>query len=217
MRARRTVAAVALLSLTIFGNVALAQPQPQMRMSWQDFISGPDGAARLASLQKAVQKMKSLDSSPKTSADYRRSWQYWANIHGYYGQQSPDGTVEDQIQYLKDNGMGSYVTFYQGITDQDRRTRLHRTVWATCQHSGGPGQQALNFFGWHRMYLYYFERVLRWAAGDNTLRLPYWDYTNPAHSRCPPTSAALRQRCSTTNGKRASTADPPRSTPIPPM
>jgi hypothetical protein len=52
-------------------------------MSWQDFISGPEGAKRLASLQKAVQKMKSLDSSPKDSADYRRSWQYWANIHGY--------------------------------------------------------------------------------------------------------------------------------------
>src|SRR5258708_40173445 len=30
------------------------------------------------------------------------------------------------------------------------------------------------------MYLYYFERVVRWAAQDETLTLPYWDYTDPA-------------------------------------
>jgi hypothetical protein len=35
------------------------------------------------------------------------------------------------------------------------------------------------------MYLYYFERVLRWAAQDNTLRLPYWDYTNTAQEVLP--------------------------------
>jgi hypothetical protein len=35
------------------------------------------------------------------------------------------------------------------------------------------------------MYLYYFERVLRWAANDDTLRLPYWDYTNPAELELP--------------------------------
>ena len=152
-------------------------------MSWQDFISGPEGAKRLASLQKAVQKMKSLDSSPKDSADYRRSWQYWANIHGYYGPQSPDGTVEDQIQYLKQNGMAEYVPYYQGIADQTTPDRIAKTVWATCQHSGQT--QAVNFFGWHRMYLYYYERVLRWAANDDTLRLPYWSYTDPAQVALP--------------------------------
>jgi hypothetical protein len=156
---------------------------PQVRMRWQDFISGPDGAKRLASLEKAVKKMKSLDTSPKTSADYRRSWAYWANIHGYYGTQSPDGTVADQIQWLKTNGFTSYVHYYQGITDQTPPDSIASAIWATCQHSNPP-QQA-NFFGWHRMYLYYFERVLRWAANDNTLRLPYWDYTNPAELALP--------------------------------
>ena len=156
---------------------------PQTRMRWQDFISGSDGAKRLASLQAAVTKMKSLDTSPKNSADYRRSWEYWANIHGYYGSQSPDGTVAQQIAYLKSQGMGSYVPYYQGITDQTPPDAIAKKVWATCQHSGQT--QALNFFGWHRMYLYYFERVLRWASGDNTLRLPYWDYTDPAQLAIP--------------------------------
>lgn len=47
--------------------------------------------------------------------------------------------------------------------------------WNTCQH----GTQF--FFSWHRMYLYYFERILRAKSGNPNLTLPYWDYqTNPA-------------------------------------
>jgi hypothetical protein len=42
---------------------AQAQTGPQVRMRWQDFIGGPQGATRLANLQKAVLKMRSLDGS----------------------------------------------------------------------------------------------------------------------------------------------------------
>lgn len=176
-----TVTAIALVSAAAEGQTAAT---PQVRMRWQDFIAGPAGAARLASLEKGIQKMKSLDSAPPDSADYRRSWSYWANIHGYYGTQSPDGTVAQQIAYLNQNGMSKYVPFYQGISDQTPPDSIAQTVWATCQHST-QDQQALNFFGWHRMYLYYYEQVLRWASGDDTLRLPYWDYTDPAQLALP--------------------------------
>jgi len=187
----RILILIATATICLFANSACPGPQqtttnqsgPQVRMRWQDFISGPDGAKRLASLQAAVTKMKSLDNSPPGSADYRRSWAYWANIHGYYGQQSPDGTVEEQIQYLQQNGMSQYVSYYQGITDQTPPDSTATAVWATCQHSAQT--QAVNFFGWHRMYLYYFERVLRWASGDNTLRLPYWDYTDASQVALP--------------------------------
>jgi len=155
----------------------------QVRMRWQDFIAGTAGAKRLASLQAAIKKMKSLDGAAPGSVDFRRSWAYWANIHGYYGSQSPDGTVAQQIAYLNSHGMHSYVSYYNGIVDQTPPDSVATTVWATCQHSGNT--QALNFFGWHRMYLYYFERVLRWAANDQTLRLPYWDYTNTAQLALP--------------------------------
>jgi hypothetical protein len=43
-------------------------------------------------------------------------------------------------------------------------------TWCTCEH--GTNQ----FLTWHRMYLWYFERVVQEAAGDQSLRLPYWDY-----------------------------------------
>lgn len=39
-----------------------------------------------------------------------------------------------------------------------------------CQHS------TVLFLAWHRMYLYWFERVLRAASGDPSMGLPYWDY-----------------------------------------
>ncbi|WP_342150762.1 tyrosinase family protein [Methylorubrum sp. SB2] len=52
-------------------------------------------------------------------------------------------------------------------------------VWAQCQH-GTPW-----FFAWHRLYLFYFEKQLQAASGDPTLRLPYWDYTNPAQLAMP--------------------------------
>ena len=119
--------------------------------------------------------------------NYRRSWHYWANIHGYYGSQSIDGTVQQQIDFLNANGLAADVKYYDGsadggppITDQTPPDAIAQQIWATCEHGDDT-----NFFGWHRMYLYYFERVLRWAANDDTLRLPYWDYTDSAQEALP--------------------------------
>ena len=179
--------------LTLISPSAHAQtngdPVPQVRMKWQDFVSGPDGTKRLASLQKAVAKMKSLDNAPPTSADFRRSWTYWANIHGYLGPQSKFQTLAYQKDRLVKLQMSQFLPYLVGTTDkpgfkdQTPPDAIAKAVWATCQHS--PQGQQLNFFGWHRMYLYYFERVLRWAANDPTLTLPYWDYTNPAQTALP--------------------------------
>jgi hypothetical protein len=153
-------------------------------MKLQDFVKGPEGAKRLASLQKAVAKMKSLDNSAPDSVDFRRSWKYWANIHGYLGPASKFGTVATRTQQLKDFNLSQFIPYLQGIPDQTVPDNLAKAVWATCEHSPQKGPQA-NFFGWHRMYLYYFERVLRWAAQDDTLRLPYWDYTDPTQTALP--------------------------------
>jgi hypothetical protein len=181
MNIRTLTRFLAITAAVVIGPLVAAQAQtgqPQIRMRWQNFIDGPAGATRLASLQKAVQKMKSLDGS-NVPEDFRRSWRYWANIHGYYGPNSPDGTLADQINFLRQNGLEQFVSYYQGITDQTPPDSIAQAVWATCEHG------TENFFGWHRMYLYYFERVLRWAAQDDTLRLPYWDYTDPAQVALP--------------------------------
>ena len=41
------------------------------------------------------------------------------------------------------------------------------------------------FFSWHRMYLYYFERIVRAAAGDPAWALPYWGYSPTGHRELP--------------------------------
>jgi hypothetical protein len=52
-------------------------------------------------------------------------------------------------------------------------------AWNSCQHG------TYFFLSWHRMYLYYFERILRSASGDPKLALPFWDYTDPAQRAIP--------------------------------
>ena len=54
--------------------------------------------------------------------------------------------------------------------------------WNQCQHG------IFQFLGWHRLYVYYFERILRDAANDPNLTLPYWNYsdTSSADNRAIP-------------------------------
>jgi hypothetical protein len=51
--------------------------------------------------------------------------------------------------------------------------------WGQCQH------RTSYFLAWHRMYLYYFERILRKASGDDSLALPYWDYVDATNRQLP--------------------------------
>ncbi len=59
-----------------------------------------------------------------------------------------------------------YQANIHGTTD-----RPLQTAWNTCQHG------SYFFLSWHRMYLYYFERILRRAAGDSNFALPYWNWS----------------------------------------
>jgi hypothetical protein len=77
-----------------------------------------------------------------------------------------------------------------------------RPAWSTCQHGN------FYFLSWHRMYLYYFERILRAASGSADLTLPYWDYSRPEQRalpepfRIPPDAANplfVRQRAPAAN------------------
>jgi hypothetical protein len=81
-----------------------------------------------------------------------RSWFYQAAVHGI----SPD---EVQAALARDPDV-------RGV-DQAR-------FWNQCPHNG---QSSADFLIWHRAYLFYFERILREAAQDPKLSLPYWDYT----------------------------------------
>ena len=53
-------------------------------------------------------------------------------------------------------------------------------TWNSCQHG------SFFFLSWHRMYLYFFERIVRKASGRATFALPYWDYGPAANRALPP-------------------------------
>ncbi|MGC1550075.1 MAG: tyrosinase family protein [Rhodanobacter sp.] len=62
--------------------------------------------------------------------------------------------------------------------------------WNNCEHG------SYFFLSWHRMYLYFFDRILRAAAGDPNLVLPYWNWTDAAQRTLP---LPFRQPANTSN------------------
>lgn len=53
------------------------------------------------------------------------------------------------------------------------------TAWNTCHND------PTFFWAWHRMYLYWFERIVRKYSGMYDWALPFWDWTNPAERAIP--------------------------------
>jgi hypothetical protein len=52
-------------------------------------------------------------------------------------------------------------------------------AWDTCEHG------THFFWSWHRMYLYWFERIIRKMSGDGSWALPFWDYVSPSQRTLP--------------------------------
>jgi tyrosinase len=155
--------------------VAPAPPVVALRMKFQDFVKDPK---RLDALNKAIGVMKSRTSAVNTSADYRRSWEYWSAMHGFYGPKAQAGLLQDAI----DDAPASKKPFFKGLRDLTYPATpagLAAKVWDKCEHG------TLEFLTWHRMFLFYFEKTLQASAGDSSLHLPYWDYTDPTQIQLP--------------------------------
>ena len=85
------------------------------------------------------------------------------------------------------------VTAMQGLPASDPRSWTYQaaihgttapcpcpTSWKTCEH----GTEF--FWSWHRMYLYYFERIVRSMSGDSGWALPYWNWQLSTERTLPP-------------------------------
>jgi plastocyanin len=106
----------------------------------------PDGP-ELQAYARAVSKMKDRDLTDPTS------WLYQAYIHGM-----PE---DAQIQLITDLGITTLAQFAAALGERG---------WITCEH------HTLFFWPWHRMYLYWFERIVRELGEYPDFALPYWDY-----------------------------------------
>jgi hypothetical protein len=58
---------------------------------------------------------------------------------------------------------------------------LAQDTWNTCQSHAG--QDSNHFLPWHRMFVHYFERIVREVSGHPEFTLPYWDYTSSDPAR----------------------------------
>lgn len=185
---RSALVRATLVVATAFGvadAAAQATASKFTRISALDFSKDPK---KVAALQKAVATMRAKNTSPNTSADYRASWDYWAATHGYFGQgPNSSGTAADFIasapqmcEALSGDLYKTCLSYYPHTKDLPvPADGIAPTVWGTCQHSDpeqGPARANLHFLTWHRMYLHFFERVVRKASGDPTFTWPYWDY-----------------------------------------
>ena len=54
-----------------------------------------------------------------------------------------------------------------------------KIAWNTAQHGN------YFFWSWHRMYLYWFERIVRKFSQDPHWALPYWDWSAPSGRQIP--------------------------------
>jgi tyrosinase len=68
----------------------------------------------------------------------------------------------------------------------DYQAAIHGTLmsgshpaWNTCEHG------TYFFWPWHRMYLYWFEKIIRKMSGDYGWALPYWNYESASERHLP--------------------------------
>jgi tyrosinase len=76
------------------------------------------------------------------------------------------------------------ITSIFGASPSPQRS-LAGDMWNTCQsHMGQPEDY---FLPWHRMYVFFFESIIRAVLADNSFTLPYWNYsaTGSAHGVLP--------------------------------
>lgn len=184
------IASLAILGTASAADAAEDQIQKRFtRQSLQEFVKDQN---KLNSLIRGVQVMKSRNNAPKNSVKYRTSWEYWGAIHGYPGKSSPSGTLEDVQEFLRQAAPDDaplFAGFFAGLknlTPPAQPRGVAKKTWATCEHGTS------HFFSWHRMALYFFERVLREASGDPNFALPYWDYTNDGTDPVEPSNSPGR-------------------------
>jgi tyrosinase len=61
---------------------------------------------------------------------------------------------------------------------------LATQTWSTCQAHFSPQNERF-FLPWHRMFVFYLERICAKVLNDTTFTLPYWNYSSPTGAAIP--------------------------------
>ena len=128
---------------------ALAQSLPRIRYD----IATPEGADMLATYANAMRLMLARPESDPLSW----LWQWYTHFV------SGATTKANELSRI----FGTTVT---------PQSTLANEMWNTCQSHAG--QNTNHFLPWHRMFVYFFEDIVREVSGRPDFALPYWDYTS---------------------------------------
>ncbi|MBL6851884.1 MAG: tyrosinase family protein [Alphaproteobacteria bacterium] len=151
--------ATALSALTLSG--AAASPGTR---AWP-LCDAPPGPVRLslpafaADPKKVASLRKGIGAMKALKPSDHRSYFFQAAVHAY-------SDTQFKVELSGDPGL----------------KKVDKKYWNQCPHFG---QSSADFVIWHRAYLHFFERTLRVMAQDDTLALPYWDYTRPEQRTFP--------------------------------
>jgi tyrosinase len=128
-----------------------AQPAaPRVRFD----ARSPQGLAMLKIYAQAVNKMQTA-----TAEGDPRSWVFQWYTHAVKSSTSKTAEI---------------ARIYPTASPQ---RSLALETWNTCQPHGG--QDSNYFLPWHRMFVYFFENIIRGVSGNATFTLPYWNYSTP--------------------------------------
>jgi hypothetical protein len=135
------------------------------------------GAVLLSSKATSIASAASGTPVPVSTALYVRQ-----NVH-----QLPEGS-----SVLEAYAQGIATMKERPVTDPTSwvfQARIHGApfdveipqdvFWNQCPHN------SKFFLPWHRMYLYWFERIVRKASGNLSFALPYWDYSQSSQQVVP--------------------------------
>ena len=134
--------------------LALSAPHALATTTFMRYDLASDaGAGMLQIYAQAVAQMQAL--GPDNPMSWL--WQWYTHF--------VDGTTTK----------ASELTRVFGDADSTQKSLASET-WNTCQSHAG--QNSNHFLPWHRMFVFYFERIVRQVSGHPEFTLPYWDYTS---------------------------------------
>jgi tyrosinase len=152
---------------TLAGGLLLSKSFPVLAAPGTDGstrydVSSKEGKAMLAIYAQAVAKMNDKSLYPEGNP---LNWGFQ-----WYTHYVPSNTTkEKEIARIYPTGGNNKA--------------LAERMWNTCQ--AHDGQREDFFLPWHRMYVSYFEQIIRQVSGEAKFTLPYWDYTDPTKQAIP--------------------------------
>ncbi len=156
------------------------------------------------------------------------------NVHSVEGQAMlkiyEDGVARMKALFESDPLSWTFQWYIHAVrNDRTKTTELNRiypvpgperalasTVWSTFQEHFNSANKPF-FLPWHRMYLLWFERIIRKLTNQPTFTLPYWNYSAagsthgilPAAFRVSTSSLFVQNRIASVNAGKAIDASSP--------